>query len=176
MPVYEQVIDETRSYPLFYVTEFILPGIFLISTIVNFIKLSTYSLYDYYRTNEEPTIIRGWLFIFLVLFLITMTMSIIDCVGMAMRKIQLTSTRIVGRNGITNMNGLNDVLVNVSEISVSHGLLGKVFGYGTIRIRTPYHKYRFKNMKDPDRFVNRVRNAVSAANNTNQNSSQSPQK
>ena len=46
MPFYETVIDEVKSYPLFYFTEFILPIILLIPTIINFSKLNSYTLYE----------------------------------------------------------------------------------------------------------------------------------
>ena len=145
-----------------------MPVVFLIPTIIQFFKANSYTLYDYIVSGEDPNAVRGLAYFWLILFLLTFVFGIIDCVSMAMRKIQITQIRIRGRSGITNMSSLDDMISNITDIDVRHGVLGGAFGYGTIIITTVSRKYRFKNIKDADSLINIINGIKASMSGTNQ--------
>lgn len=68
----------------------------------------------------------------------------------------LTNKRIYGKVGLINTKTLDTPLNKVNTISVSNGLWGKIFGYGTIHITSSSGEYVLKSIKSPHVFRDAV--------------------
>lgn len=71
-------------------------------------------------------------------------------------ELALTNKRIYGKVGLINTKTLDTPLNKVNTVSVSSGLFGKIFGYGTLHITSSSGEYLFKGIKSPDTFRNAI--------------------
>lgn len=60
--------------------------------------------------------------------------------------------RLIGKLGLINTKTLDAPLNKINNISVSSGLLGKIFGYGTVHITTSSGAYAYKHVAKPEKF------------------------
>ncbi len=58
-------------------------------------------------------------------------------------ELTLTSTRVVGKTGLIKTKSLDCKLDKVQSVSVSNGLWGKLFGYGTVAVTTAGSTVKF---------------------------------
>lgn len=75
----------------------------------------------------------------------------------------LTDSHIIGKTGIIHTKTMSTPLSKVQAVSVSNGLLGKMFGYHTITIAcaaTGISEYVFTHMSGAEEFVAMVDNAT----------------
>lgn len=63
-----------------------------------------------------------------------------------------TNKKVLGKIGIINTKSLDAPLNKINNVSVSSGLGGKIFGYGTIIITTSSGAYSFKGIADANAF------------------------
>lgn len=63
-----------------------------------------------------------------------------------------TNKKVLGKIGIINTKSLDSPLNKINNVSVSSGLGGKIFGYGTIIITTSSGSYLFKGMANANAF------------------------
>lgn len=68
----------------------------------------------------------------------------------------ITDKKVFGRVGIIKTAEMNSPIHQIQNVSVSNGLLGKLFKYGTVVITTTTGVYAFKYVKNPDQFKNEV--------------------
>lgn len=68
----------------------------------------------------------------------------------------ITDKKVFGRVGLIKTVEMNSPIHQIQNVSVSNGLLGKLFKYGTIVITTTTGVYNFKYIKNPDSFKNEV--------------------
>lgn len=71
-------------------------------------------------------------------------------------RLAITDKKVFGRVGIIKTVEMNSPIHQIQNVSVSNGLLGKLFKYGTIVITTTTGIYNFKYVKNPDSFKNEV--------------------
>lgn len=71
-------------------------------------------------------------------------------------EIAITDKRIVGKVGLLKTKSLDAPLNKVNNVSVSNGLMGKLFNYGTIRIDTSSGVYEFDCIKDAEGFKSQL--------------------
>ena len=64
----------------------------------------------------------------------------------------ITSKRLYGKTGLIKTKTLDTPLNKVNTVSVSNGLLGKVFGYGTIHVTSSSGTYKYVGISDPNVF------------------------
>ncbi len=68
----------------------------------------------------------------------------------------ITDKKVFGRVGIIKTTEMNSPIRQIQNVSVSSGLFGKLFKYGTVVITTTTGVYGFKYVKNPDQFKNEV--------------------
>lgn len=68
----------------------------------------------------------------------------------------LTNKRLYGKVGLINTKTLDTPLNKINTISISSGLGGKIFGYGTLHITSSSGEYLLKSIKSPGVFRDAV--------------------
>lgn len=71
-------------------------------------------------------------------------------------ELALTSRRLYAKVGLINTKTLDTPLNKINTISVSSGLGGKIFGYGTLHITSSSGTYDLKGIKSPSTFRDAV--------------------
>ncbi len=97
-----------------------------------------------------PTWIGGILFCWLLL--IPLVKAIINTIKIFNIELAITSRRVIGKFGVVNSAAMDAPLDKIQNCSVSSGLWGKIFGYGTVVIDTAAGKYTFTMVKQADNF------------------------
>lgn len=77
-------------------------------------------------------------------------------IDMFTSELVLTNKRIYGKRGLINTKTMDTPLNKVNNISVSSGLGGKIFGYGTIHITSSSGEYTWSGIKSPNVFRDSV--------------------
>ncbi len=90
--------------------------------------------------------------LFCWLLLIPTIKAIIATVRFLNTELAITNKRLVGKVGVINTNSLDAPLNKIQNASVSSGLGGKIFNYGTINIQTAAGSYTFDGIKRADAF------------------------
>lgn len=67
-------------------------------------------------------------------------------------KLVLTNRRLYGKTGLLNTKSLEAPLNKLNAISVSYGLLGRIFGYGDVRVGTSSAAFVFPCIRTPEHF------------------------
>ena len=90
--------------------------------------------------------------LFFWLLLIPLVKAIITTISIFNIELAVTDRRVIGKSGIINTSAMDAPLDKIQNCSVSSGLWGKIFGYGTIEIHTAADLYLFTMVKNPDAF------------------------
>ena len=61
----------------------------------------------------------------------------------------ITSTRMLGKDGLLALTVLNIPLNNVTNVKVEMSMLGKIFGYGKLTVLTPSGEFVYTQIADP---------------------------
>lgn len=94
---------------------------------------------------------------------LTMIFSILNIkkvVRFASWELAITNKRIVGKIGLLSSNALDAPLNKIQNVSVSNGLWGKIFNYGTVKINTAAGWYSFPGIKNPNNFKTMIMNQI----------------
>ena len=75
-------------------------------------------------------------------------------------KLQFSNKKIHGKIGLLNTKELDTPLNKVNNISISQGLFGKIFNYGTINITSSSGAYNFPYISKPNDFKNALLNQI----------------
>ena len=84
--------------------------------------------------------------------------SIIRLLGFI--ELGFTNKKVIGKVGIINTKRLDAPLNKVDNVSVSSGLFGKIFGYGTIVVSSTSSKFEFAYIKSPEVFRTKIMDQV----------------
>ena len=113
--------------------------------------------------KDESIVTQGFVHpidIILNIILIFMGIGLFTIWGALIRKkttqLVLTNKRLYAKVGLINTKTLDTPLNKVNTISVSSGLGGKIFGYGTLHITSSSGEYILKKIKSPEVFRNAV--------------------
>lgn len=71
-----------------------------------------------------------------------------------------TNKKVLGKQGFIKTKVMESPLSQINNVSVSNGLFGKLFGYGTVQINTASGSYTFKTISDPNGFRSALMNQV----------------
>lgn len=98
-------------------------------------------------------ILFGVLFCWLIIPPIIAIIRIIQffCIELA-----ITDKRVIGKTGIISTKSLDAPLNKIQNCSAESGLIGKIFGYGTVKIMTASGTFNYVGVKEADVFKNRV--------------------
>ena len=99
-----------------------------------------------------------------LIFLGIVLIGIVIFISMMVKKwtteIGVTSHRFVEKKGLFTMHTNEIALPNIEGVKVSQGVLGKIFGYGTVRIEgTGVDAVTTPNIADPVGFVRAIQTA-----------------
>lgn len=72
-------------------------------------------------------------------------------------ELAVTSKKIMGKVAGKSMDAPLD---KIQTVSVSNGLLGGLFGEGTVQVNTAYGLYLYKHVNDPEAFKRRVMDQI----------------
>ena len=73
-------------------------------------------------------------------------------IRMATTELGITNKRLAGKVGLINTKVVDSPLNKINNVSVESGILGKIFGYGTVMVSTSSEVYNFKCIKSPEVF------------------------
>lgn len=105
---------------------------------------------DISKLSLIPTWVGGILFCWLLL--IPLVKAIVNTIKLFNIELAITSRRVIGKFGVVNSAAMDAPLDKIQNCSVSSGLWGKIFGYGTVVIDTAAGKYTFTMVKQADNF------------------------
>ncbi len=119
------------------------------------------------KTAEKNVVALFWKWFFGILFcwvlLIPTILAIIATIRFLHLELTITNKRIVGKYGVINTKAMDAPVDKIQDVTVSHGLLGKIFNYGTIDIETASNYYSFEFIKNVDAFKNQITSAMDIA-------------
>lgn len=101
--------------------------------------------------------IGGILFFWLLIPLIKAIKATITYVY---TELAVTNKRVVGKAGFINSASLDAPLNKIQNASVSSGLWGKIFNYGTLTIHTASGVFKFDGIKNADSFKGILMNQI----------------
>ncbi|MCL2194725.1 MAG: PH domain-containing protein [Oscillospiraceae bacterium] len=78
-------------------------------------------------------------------------------------RLGFTNRRVLGKTGIFRRRVVDCPLNQVRKIAVSKGVLGRVFGYGTVTISTANERVKFKYITNPEVFRDKLAQAQQRA-------------
>ena len=90
--------------------------------------------------------------IFLMLIGIGFFTIVFPLIIMFTTELGFTNKRILGKVGWLQTKTMDAPLIKINNVSVSNGILGKIFNYGDIRINTSSGDYNFKKIVKPEQF------------------------
>lgn len=72
----------------------------------------------------------------------------------------LTNKRVFGKCGLISTTQMQSPLNKIDSVSYSNGLLGKIIGYGTVRIATTSSVFKFRFVRDGQTLYNDIFNQL----------------
>lgn len=75
----------------------------------------------------------------------------------------LTNKRVFGKCGLISTTQMQSPLNKIDSVSYSNGLIGKLIGYGTVRIATTSSVFKFRFIRDGQTFYNDIFNQLEAS-------------
>lgn len=85
---------------------------------------------------------------------------IVNIIAMNTTELAVTNKKILGKIGLINTKVMDSPLNKINNVSVSSGLFGKLFHFGTVNITTASGEYHFVGIADPDDFRATVMNEI----------------
>lgn len=98
--------------------------------------------------------------ILLMSLLVSLALLGIRWIDIRQHELAVTSHRVAGKTGIIRKSVQDCPLDKVDVVKVENGLLGAVFGYGTVVIQTVNGTFRFDHIVRPDQFRNEIMKAI----------------
>ena len=98
------------------------------------------------------------LLIFIYIGLITIWKPLI---ALWTTELGFTNKRLIGKIGWLNTKVLDTPLNKVNNISIEQGLIGKIFGYGTVVVTSSSGAYNFRYISQPEVFRNHLNEQIS---------------
>lgn len=142
----------------------ILPAIILgIGLFLGFLNFIIFMTSFYYAPG---LILLGFLNIFTIVGLIWL---IIRYIGYKTNDLILTNKRVFGKIGLVSTTQMQSPLNKIDSVSYSNGLMGKIIGYGTVKIATTSSNFKFRFIREGQTFYNDIFNQIEASEVENRN-------
>lgn len=77
-----------------------------------------------------------------------------------MQKLSFTNKRIFGKYGLLRVVEMDSTLDKIQNVSVRKGIIGRIFGYGTIVISTNTREFKYRFIKEPSDFKEILINCI----------------
>lgn len=99
--------------------------------------------------------VKGILFYWVIL--IPTVCAIVESINFPFTELGVTDRRIIGKTGVFSQNIMDIPLNKIQSVSVYRPFIGRILGYGTIRIITAAGtRFRYDGVKHPEAFKNIV--------------------
>ena len=95
------------------------------------------------------TLIRHF---FLMLILIGFLTILFQIIKNLTTVLSFTNKRLIGRTGLVSTSAMDSPLNKIQNVAVNAGIMGKIFGYGTITVNTAAGNYVFPGISRPNEF------------------------
>lgn len=135
----------------------ILPGIVLALGIligfINFILL----LGTYYYPGEL------FFSFFNIFTIIGVIWIVVRFLGYLSNDLILTNKRVFGKCGLISTTQMQSPLNKIDSVSYSNGIIGKIIGYGTVKIATTSTTFKFRFIREGQSLYNDIFNQLEAS-------------
>lgn len=81
---------------------------------------------------------------------------IIRYIGYKNNDLILTNKRVFGKCGLISTTQMQSPLSKIDTVSFTNGIVGKIIGYGTVKISTTSSHFRFRYIRDGQTFYNDI--------------------
>lgn len=133
----------------------ILPGIVVgIGVLIGFISLFRVAQISY------VTPLEAFLMIFNGLTIVGLIWLLIRYIGYVTNDLILTNKRVFGKCGLISTTQMQSPLNKIDSVSFKNGLMGKIIGYGTVRIATASTTFKFRFIRDGQTMYNDIFNQL----------------
>jgi membrane protein YdbS with pleckstrin-like domain len=126
----------------------------IILAVLNVITISSYS-YGYY--NPFGLFVLGFFNFFTIFGLIWI---IIRFIAYKTNDLILTNKRVFGKCGLISTTQMQAPLNKFDSVSFSNGPIGKLIGYGTVKIATTSSVFKFRFIRDGQTWYNDIFNQL----------------
>ena len=159
----ERVIKHSQIHKGCLIPPLVVLGLGLFLGIINFFVIIADSWYYY---NPGFLIFIGFFNIFTIIGVIWF---IIRYIAYKTNDLILTNKRVFGKCGLISTTQMQSPLNKIDSVSYSNGLIGKLIGYGTVKIATTSSVFKFRFIREGQTLYNDIFNQleVSAIENRN---------
>lgn len=99
----------------------------------------------------------------LIIMVICLIWLIIRLIGYLSNDLILTNKRVFGKCGLISTTQMQSPLKRIDSVSYSNGLMGKLIGYGTVKIATPSTTFKFRFIREGQTLYNDIFNQLEAS-------------
>ena len=99
----------------------------------------------------------------LIIMVVCLIWLIIRLIGYITNDLILTNKRVFGKCGLISTTQMQSPLNKIDSVSYSNGLMGKLIGYGTVKIATPSTTFKFRFIRDGQSLYNDIFNQLEAS-------------
>lgn len=149
----EAVIKHSQIHIGCLILPAIVLGFGLVIGVINFFIMLG-SLYYY---NSSALLFLGFFNIFTIVGLIWL---IIRFIAYTTNDLILTNKRVFGKCGLISTTQMQSPLNKIDSVSYSNGLIGKLIGYGTVKIATASTTFKFRFVRDGQTLYNDIFNQL----------------
>ena len=149
----EAVIKHSQIHIGCLILPAIVLGFGLVIGVINFFIMLG-SLYYY---NSLALLFLGFFNIFTIVGLIWL---IIRFIAYTTNDLILTNKRVFGKCGLISTTQMQSPLNKIDSVSYSNGLIGKLIGYGTVKIATASTTFKFRFVRDGQTLYNDIFNQL----------------
>ena len=101
-----------------------------------------------------------WGILFCWLLLIPTIKAIKTTIDYLNMELSVTDKRVIGKAGFVSSASLDAPLNKIQNVTVTSGLLGKIFNFGTVEVQTAGDAIAFAGIKDADKFKKFIMNQI----------------
>ncbi|WP_298525110.1 PH domain-containing protein [uncultured Methanobrevibacter sp.] len=105
----------------------------------------------------------------LIIMVVCLIWLIIRLIGYITNDLILTNKRVFGKCGLISTTQMQSPLNRIDSVSYSNGLMGKLIGYGTVKIATPSTTFKFRFISDGQTLYNDIFNQLEDSEVENRN-------
>lgn len=136
----------------------ILPGIVVgIGLFIGMLALISLSAWTYIYPGEVFACLFNGLTIIGIIWLV------VRYIGYKTNDLILTNKRVFGKCGLISTTQMQSPLNKIDSVSFKNGLIGKIIGYGTVRIATASTTFKFRFIRDGQTLYNDIFNQLEAS-------------
>ena len=132
----------------------------LINPIIRFVYIISFFLVLFLLFNLDFWEHAQLWFLFLTVDICLFLDSFKVCILLDTTELCFTNIRVIGKTGWLNTKSLDAPINKINDVSITQGLLGKIFNYSTIVISTSSSKYFYKYIKEADDFKDDLTNYI----------------